>query len=183
MKHSRQHRWTRRQILRRAAAAAGGIAAAPYVLTSTALGAEGRPPASDRKDVVARYADGVRLVIRRGLRFGSCPVRFEGDEGWVEVGDSGQMEVHPASLMAERRFRGGYPADDHVRNFLDCVKSRKRPRSHAETVHRSISTCHAANICVRLGRKLTWDPIKEEFVGDEDANRLRSRTYRVPWRL
>jgi len=141
-------------------------------------------PAGERgKDVVARYADGVKLLIQRGLRFGSCPVRFEGDEGYVEVGDSGQMEVYPPSLMAEHRFPGGYPATDHVRNFLDCVKSRRRPRSHAEAVHRSISACHAANLCVRLGRKLTWDPVREEFVGDDDANRLRARTIREPWRL
>src|SRR5690606_13693484 len=53
---------------------------------------------------VGKYANGVKLVIRTGLRFGSCPVRFEGDEGWVETGDSGELEVHPASLLAERQF-------------------------------------------------------------------------------
>ena len=140
-------------------------------------------PMNEVGDVTARYANGVKLIIRRGLRFGTCPVRFEGDEGWTETGDSGQMEVHPRSLMAERSFRGGYPADDHVRQFLDCVKTRQQPASPAETAHRSITACHCANIAFRLGRKVNWDPVKEEFVGDADANRLRTRAYRQPWYL
>jgi len=134
-------------------------------------------------DVTAVYANGVKLVIRKGIRFGSCPVRFEGTEGWVETGDSGQFEVHPKSLMAERRFRGGYPQNNHVREFLNCVKTRKQPVSTADAAHHSITACHVANICVRLGRPVKWDPKKEEFIGDDEANRLRSRAYRHPWRL
>lgn len=132
---------------------------------------------------MAKYANGVKLVIRRGLRFGSCPVRFEGEDGFVEVGDSGEMEVQPASLLGERRFLGGYPPDDHVRAFLDCVKSRQQPIANADVAHRSISVCHVANICKRLDRPIKWDPVKEECIGDEEANRLRSRAYREPWYL
>lgn len=138
---------------------------------------------NERGDVRARYANGAYLVIRSGLRFGSCPVRFEGEEGWVETGDSGHIETFPASLLRDRQFRGGYPADDHVREFLDCVRTRKQPCANAEVARHSISACHAANIAVRLGRSVTWDPDKEAFVGDEDANRLCSRAYRQPWRL
>jgi len=134
-------------------------------------------------DVECTYANGVKLYIRKGLRFGSCPIRIEGEEGWVETGDSGRVEVYPKSLMAERRFRGGYPQNNHVREFLNCVKSRKQPVAPAEGAHRSITTCHVANICVRLGRPVKWDPVKEEFPGDDEANRLRSRAYRHPWRL
>ncbi|HEO69913.1 MAG TPA: Gfo/Idh/MocA family oxidoreductase [Candidatus Hydrogenedentes bacterium] len=129
------------------------------------------------------YENGVKLVIRTGLRFGSCPVRLEGDEGWVETGDSGELETYPASLMQERRFQGGYPPDNHIRAFLDCVKTREEPISNAEVAHRSISACHVANACKRLGRPVKWDPVKEEFIDDEEANRLRSRAYREPWRL
>jgi len=132
---------------------------------------------------LGRYANGAKLVIRTGLRFGSCPVRFEGEEGWVETGDSGQMEASPASLLEDRRFQGGYPPDNHVRAFLDCVKTRQQPISNADVAHRSISACHVANICKRLGRPVKWDPIKEECPGDEEANRLRSRAYREPWYL
>ena len=138
---------------------------------------------NENNDVACTYANGVKLIIRKGLRFGSCPIRIEGEEGWVETGDSGKVEVYPKSLMSERRFRGGYPQNNHVREFLNCVKSRKQPVAPAEGAHRSISTCHVANICVRLGRPVKWDPVKEEFIGDDEANRLRSRAYRHPWRL
>lgn len=132
-------------------------------------------------DIEATYANGVKLVIKTGLRFGTCPVRFEGDEGWVETGDSGEIETYPASLQAARHFAGGYPADNHVREFLNCVKTRQQPRSTAEAAHRSISACHCANIAVRLNRPVKWDPEKEAFIDDEQANRLRSRACREPW--
>ena len=138
---------------------------------------------NERGDVAARYANGVKLVIRKGMRFGTCPVRFEGDEGWIEVGDSGLMEAHPASLLEDRKFRGGYPADGQVREFLNCVKSRQLPISNADVAHHSMTACHCANIAVRLGRTVKWDPDKEEFVGDEEANRFRSRAVRQPWWL
>ena len=132
---------------------------------------------------IGRYANGVKLVIRTGLRFGSCPVRFEGEEGWVETGDSGKVETHPASLLQERRFKGGYPSDNHVRAFLDCVKTRQQPVSNADVAHRSVSACHVANICKRLDRPVRWDPVNETCIDDDEANRLRSRAYREPWYL
>ncbi len=132
---------------------------------------------------LARYANGARLVIRNGLRFGSCPIRIDGDEGYVETGDSGEMEVSPKSLLGDRKFLGGYPPDDHARAFLDCVKSRQQPISNAEVAHRSISVCHVANICKRLGRPVKWDPAKELCIDDPQANRLLSRAYREPWYL
>jgi len=135
------------------------------------------------RDIRAVYADGVELRLYAPIGRGSCATRFEGTDGWVEVDDSGTVVTDPPSLRGLHKFARGYPADDHVRNFLDCVKTRARPRSHVEAVHRSISTCHAANIAIRLGRKVRWDPAKEEFIGDEDANRLRARTIREPWTL
>ncbi len=138
---------------------------------------------NDRGDVEARYANGVKLIFCKGLRFGTCPVRFEGEEGWVEVGDSGMIETHPASLLEDRKFPGGYPPDNHIRQFLNCVKTRQQPISNADVAHRSITACHCANIAVRLGRKVEWDPVAEAFVNDEEANRLRSRAFRQPWYL
>ncbi len=132
---------------------------------------------------IGRYANGAKLIIRTGLRFGSCPVRFEGEEGWVETGDSGEIETHPKSLLEERKFEGGYPPDNHIRAFLDCVKTRQQTISNADVSHRSISACHVANICKRLDRPVRWDPVKEEFIDDDEANRLRSRAYREPWYL
>ncbi len=132
---------------------------------------------------ICRYESGAKVVIRTGLRFGSCPVRFEGDEGWVETGDSGQIDAHPKSLLQNRGFEGGYPPDNHVRAFLDSVLTRQQTICNGEVAHRAISVCHVANICKRLGRPVKWDPVREECVGDDEANRLRSRAYREPWYL
>ncbi len=135
--------------------------------------------------VTARYANGVKLVMRPGgwLGLGTCPVRFEGDEGWVETGDSGRIELHPKSLIGERKrysVRGTHPAQ-HTRNFFDCVKSRALTAANAGVMRHSHIACHAAAIAWMLGRKVTLDPVKEAFVGDEEANRMRTRAKRAPW--
>lgn len=138
------------------------------------------------KQVHARYANGVKLVIRDDgwLPLGSCPVRFEGETGWVETGDNGEMAAGPAELIASPRPRiAGYPANFHVRDFLKCVRTRGRTRAHADAACWSHITCHAANIALFLGRRLKFDTAKCEFIGDEEANRLRSEALREPWRV
>ncbi len=147
---------------------------------------EYNPPDKNRH-VVARYANGVKLVIREDgwLPLGSCPVRFEGDDGWVEAGDSGKLVLSSPALLAGRKVEeiGGYPATFHVRNFLDCVKTRAKPRANADAACYSHITCHAANIAIFLNRQVKYDPVKNEFLNDEQANRLRSEALREPWRL
>jgi predicted dehydrogenase len=69
----------------------------------------------------------------------------------------------------------------HVRNFLDCVKSRQEPVSDLESAHRVATVCHLANLSLRLGRKLRWDAGREEVVGDTEAGRWLVRPYRAPW--
>jgi hypothetical protein len=69
----------------------------------------------------------------------------------------------------------------HVRNFLDCVKSRHQTVSNPVMMHRTMTTVHAANICMWLKRDMRYDPVKEEFINDPEANRLRSRAMREPW--
>ncbi len=143
-------------------------------------------PPRDRR-ITARYANGVELVIREDgwLPLGSCPVRFEGETGWVEAGDSGKMVLSSPALLAGRTVAeiGGYPATFHVRDFLDCVKTRSQPKANAEAACYAHIACHAANIALALDRKVTYDPKKHEFVGDEQANRLRSVALRDHWRL
>ena len=141
------------------------------------------PAGPDGRDVTARYANGVKLEIRRGLGHGSCPVRFEGDEGWVETGDNGSVDVYPRSLRGEREFVHGYPAGNHIRNFLDCVRSHQEPVASALTAHHSITACHVANIAMRLGRAIKWDPVAEKVLDCKEGNRLLARAYREPWRL
>ncbi len=147
-------------------------------------------------NVTARYANGVKLVLdflktpfgeRPGWvqHLGTCPVRFVGDEGWVEVGDSGEIEVNPPSLRAELKDltkpRSGLDVSAHARNFFDCVKSRGETAANPRVMRHSHIACHAAALAWLLNRKLTLDPAKEEFVDDDEANGLRSRPFREPW--
>ncbi len=134
----------------------------------------------------ARYANGVKLVMRNDgwLPLGSCPVRFEGDTGWVETADDGELVASsPALLEGKGAKVSGYPADFHVRNFLDCVKSRGLTRANADAACHAHIACHAANISLFLNRKLQFDPRKNEFIGDDEANRFRSEALREPWRI
>lgn len=156
----------------------------------------------DGGTIHARYANGVKLVMRPDgwigqpktarqaeifavAHSGTCPIRLEGDEGWVETGDNGSIELYPASLRNEWRaftMRGPNPTQ-HSRDFLDCVKSRALPAAHGGVMRHSHIACHAAAISWMLGRKLRFDPVKEEFIGDDEANRMRARAMREPWRV
>jgi predicted dehydrogenase len=134
---------------------------------------------------VCRYANGVKLVMRDTgwLGMGTCSVRFVGEDGWVETGDSGKMEVSE-SLRAKKKIfhEAGTSPDNHIRDFLRCVRSRALPRANASVACQSHIACHAAYIAWQLGRKLTFDPAKDLFLGDAEANRMRSRAMREPWR-
>jgi hypothetical protein len=134
----------------------------------------------------ARYANGVKLVLRdKGwLPLGSCPVRFEGETGWVETADNGDLAASRDALLVGKGAKiSGYPANLHVRDFLDCVRSRGQTRSNADAAAHAHIACHAANIALFLNRKVKYDPVRNEFIGDEEANRLRSEALREPWRL
>lgn len=139
----------------------------------------------------ARYANGVKLVMRlAGFKGegnwvvpGTCPVRFEGDEGWVEAADTGKIAVSSPKLLA-----GGPPPEtagtdptQHVRDFLDCIKTRAKPAANADVTRRGHIVSHAASIGWRLGRKVRFDPVSETFLNDADANRMCSRARRAPW--
>lgn len=136
--------------------------------------------------VRCRYANGVELVMRDSgwLDLGTCSVRFEGDDGWVETGDTSKMEGSE-NLREFLRPPSDYTAamTNHVRDFIECIKTRSQPRASAAVAASSHIACHAAYIAFQLGRKLVWDPVKAEFVGDEEANRMRSRAMREPWRI
>ena len=137
--------------------------------------------------LVARYDNGVELVFRETgwIPLGSCPVRFEGEAGWVEAGDSGKLVLSSPELLAGRTVAeiGGYPATFHVRDFLDCVKSRAQPKGNAEAACNAHIACHAANIALSLGRTVKYSNETHDFPNDIEANRLRSEALREPWRL
>ena len=137
--------------------------------------------------LVARYENGVELIFREKdwIPLGSCPVRFEGESGWIETGDSGKYVLSSPELLAGRKVAeiGGYPATFHVRDFLDCVKSRAQPKGNADAACNAHIACHAANIALSLGRQVKYDLKRHEFIDDDQANRLRSEALREPWRL
>jgi predicted dehydrogenase len=143
--------------------------------------------AKENNELVCTYADGTELIFREKgwIPLGSCPVRFEGEDGWVEAGDSGKMVLSSPELLAGRSVEevGGYPATFHVRDFLDSVKSRSQPKGNAEAAARAHIVCHSANVALFLERQVNLNIDKMEFVDDEQANRLRSEALREPWRI
>jgi hypothetical protein len=89
----------------------------------------------------------------------------------------------PNPAVADKWEGDGWIARPHIQNWLDCIKSRKRPNADVEIGHRSISVCHLVNITRELNRMLTWDPAAEKFVGDEEANKLLDRPRRAGFEL
>ena len=121
----------------------------------------------------------MRIVFDPGVK--GC--RFDGDEGYVAMTDYGEVTAENPSILDGREPPVGIwkLMRPHIRNFLDCVKTRKQTISHPESAHRAHSLVHCANLCLRLGRKLRWDSDSEWFVGDEKANEYVSRKMREPW--
>ena len=110
-------------------------------------------------------------------------IKFHGSEGWIWV-TRGSIKASERRILTEKLPENAkyvYLSNDHMGNFIDCVKSRKVPICPAETGHRSASLCHLGVIAIRLGRKLRWDPVNEQFVGDPEANRYIAREMRKPY--
>lgn len=138
-------------------------------------------------DCCCTYADGVKIVLRSSGTFAGRYIRFVGTEGWVQVDDeTDTVTAEPQSILRARRNMtapGWAQTGDHVRNWLDCIKSRGRTICHPESAHRATTICHAVNIGLRLGRTLKWDPQAERFVNDDQANAMLARAARPPWGL
>jgi predicted dehydrogenase len=141
-----------------------------------------------------RFQNGVRMTISDEGRNG---ILFEGTEGRLFV-NRGAITGKPVEDLAGRPFAREqfrlYDFDNltrpersgkldaivnHMGNFFDCVTARRQPLSDIESQHRSISTCHLANIAIKLGRTLQWDPETEQFPNDPDANQLLQRPQRT----
>lgn len=130
------------------------------------------------------YANGVQLI---GENRGPRGLKFEGTEGSIFVHiHGGKLEADPASLLQEKIGSdevtlGRSPG--HHQNFIECVRTRKAPFATAEIGHRTATICHLNNIAMKLGRKLAWDPDKEEIKNDPEANALLAPKMREPWTL
>lgn len=134
-------------------------------------------------EVVYKYADGVTILCGQDYKGG---VTFEGEKGTLFV-DRGKIVTNPAGIDKEpidaKKDISLYVSKDHHRNWLDCIRSRKTPICDVEIGHRSATVCHLGNIAIRSGSPITWDPAKEEIVGNPEAAKLLSRPYRDPWKL
>jgi predicted dehydrogenase len=131
-----------------------------------------------------RYANGVELICSTDPYPSGTGVRFEGTEGWVYT--RSEIDAQPKSLLTSAIGPNEvhlYDSSNHQRNFLDCVKSRKETITPAEVGLRSVTVCHLGNIAMKLGRKLRWDPDRERFVNDPEADRLLSCPMREPWQV
>ncbi len=131
------------------------------------------------------YENGVELVCRTNQR--PVGARFEGTEGMIETtAYPWKARSEPETLITSEFPSGSIRTDAtsaHVRNFLDCVKSREEPAAPVEVGHRSASLCHLGNVAIRLGRTVKWDPKQERFPNDDEANGLLMRPMRSPWTL
>ena len=135
----------------------------------------------------AMYANGVKLVMREHgwLGLGTCSARYVGEEGFVETGDSGRMYVSNDNLRSDIKYipMAGTDPDNHIHEFLECVKSRRNPAANANVAANAHIASHCAYIAWQLGRKVTFDPATETFPGDEEANRMITRATRDDWRF
>jgi myo-inositol 2-dehydrogenase / D-chiro-inositol 1-dehydrogenase len=135
-------------------------------------------------DVTFRYANGVVMTCKPG----NPSIKFIGTEGWVgNTGWRGPVQASSPRILeskigADELHLYTNPAGEHD-DFLKCVKSRKDPYFPVEIGHRVCSVCHLANLAIRLGRKLNWDPVSEQFANDSEANGMLDRKRRDPWQL
>jgi myo-inositol 2-dehydrogenase/D-chiro-inositol 1-dehydrogenase len=148
--------------------------------------------------VAYKYANGVTLTVADTGRNG---ILLTGEKGRLFV-NRGTISGKPVEELAAnplpRDQFGVYDFDNrerperagkleaiinHMGNFFDCVKTRKTPISDVESQHRSVSTCHLGNIAMKVGRTLKWDPEKERFVGDDEANKLLARKQRSGYEI
>lgn len=144
-----------------------------------------KPEGKERGDKICaaskvffRYANGVVMEPGNANMGGAI---FVGDKGTVTI-NRGICESDPDELAIDMlRKRPADFNDNHLRNWLDCIKSRTKPVADVETGHRSATVCHLGNIARWTGRKLQWDPVKEQFVGDKEADQHLDRERRKPW--
>ena len=134
------------------------------------------PLIPDRKEQAMEILDGK-------TDFTGCI--FEGEKGLLYV-NRGVVRVWPEEVFEEPIKDTDvrlYKSTQHFQNWLECIKTRKLPICDVAIGHRSATVCHLGNISIRTGRKIQWDPVKEEIVGDAEAAKLTSKEYRAPWKL
>ena len=148
----------------------------------------------DSWDMTCYYANGLpvrfmgermakEVITKYRKRYADHGTTFFGDEGWISV-DRGGIEASKDSILdvtLGANARTLYASDNHQRNFLDCVRSRKPTISPIEAAIRSDAISHLSNMAVRLGRPIEWDPEHERIVKDDEASKMVDRPMRAKW--
>ncbi len=140
------------------------------------------PDGKDHRWLTFRYANGV-LLYHGGSERSS--ITFVGTDGKVFVG-RGHLSTEPPEIMSAPISASEvhlYRSDNHHQNWLDCIRTRRRPVADVEIGCRSVSVCLLGNLAYMLKRRLRWDPEREVFIGDDEANRWLDRPKREPWQL
>ncbi len=139
-----------------------------------------------RYRITCKYPKDIEMVIAGGEPDIKGGTKWIGTDGWVWV-DRGQHDASTLEWFAgipEEKYKVKlYQSDNHQKNFIDCVKSRKPTITPVETAHHSALPGHLGLIAMLTGRKIKWDSAKEQIIGDADATKLMTRTYREPWKL
>ncbi|MBI3117104.1 MAG: Gfo/Idh/MocA family oxidoreductase [Candidatus Hydrogenedentes bacterium] len=134
--------------------------------------------------VESKYADGKKLIYTSEDE-NPHGIRIEGSDGWVFV-NRVVIKAEPESLLKiqfKPEDKRVAVSDSHFGNFFDCIRNGGTPVAHAEAAHRSTTIGHLCNIAARTGRKVQWDPEKEQIVGDEEQAGMLARPMRAPWKI
>ena len=129
--------------------------------------------------VFFRYANGIVVKLDNGSPGGGI---FFGEKGKIDL-TRGTVKTNPPEIGEEITKQATGTDQNHVQNWVDCIKSRARPAADVAIGHRSITVCHLGNIARWTGRKLRWDPVKEVFPDDAEANQYLDRVRRKPYEL
>ena len=158
------------------------------------------PETGEYPSLTYKYANGVLLQVEWKLdpqkhlvpegwdpntRIQSFGAVFVGEGGWIHVGREGYLKSYPAEIVEQSSEQpdAWRPVNNHHQDWLECIRTRKQPACDVAVGCRSTIVSHLGCIAHWTGRALRWDPVKEEFLGDDEANRLRSRPMRQPWRI
>jgi len=144
---------------------------------------EGLYDAFNKYNLTYRYENGVELEVHGD----SIEIYCEGSDGWLQViGWNEKLLASSEEILqseiGENEIKLYTAVNEHV-NFVECIKEGKEPYHPAEDMHRTATMAHMGNIAMKLQTKLKWDPAKEEFIDNDEANQMRSRPDRDPWQL
>ena len=145
--------------------------------TATSFDIQVMFPNDVEMNIVSSSSDG------NGILFEGTEGRFHVARGRMKGGPVEELESNPLPDGAIQEVYGGKEPGNHMANFMDCVKTRETPISDVWSHHRALTTCHLANIAIRLGRRIEWDPVAQQIVGDDEANAWQTREQRPGYEI